>query len=274
MSIRSICNFLGYWNNTEATQAAIMPDGFFRSGDLGYLDEDGYLFIVDRKKDIIIRGGENISCQEVEAALYAHPAVAEASVFGLPDERLGEIVGAVVYAKPGAALEPDALLDFVARDLAAMTQRTVDKGGRPMTYTICCATRAGDVEGPGDLNRVARLAGTPLGQVPPQDGQVLTFDAASFAWVPRGGAAALVAPARSPLDLATVLTTIVSRAVELSGLDGGVVFEYDEAVEVAGAITPVPGGVGPVTVATLMKNAVLATRMQMDHYRSAFAAAV
>jgi long-chain acyl-CoA synthetase len=117
--IRSACNCRGYWNKPEATLAAFPGDGWFRSGDLGYLDEDGYLFIVDRKKDIIIRGGENISCQEVEAALYAHPAVAEASVFGLPDERLGEIVGAVVYAKPGAELEADALHDFVARDLAA-----------------------------------------------------------------------------------------------------------------------------------------------------------
>jgi acyl-CoA synthetase (AMP-forming)/AMP-acid ligase II len=117
--LRSACNARGYWMNPRATAEAFPGDGWFRSGDLGYLDEDGYLFIVDRKKDIIIRGGENISCQEVEAALYAHPAVAEASVFGLPDERLGEIVGAVVQVRPGAVLEPDALMDFVARDLAA-----------------------------------------------------------------------------------------------------------------------------------------------------------
>jgi acyl-CoA synthetase (AMP-forming)/AMP-acid ligase II len=117
--IRSACSCRGYWNKPEATLAAFPGDGWFRSGDLGYLDEDGYLFIVDRKKDIIIRGGENISCQEVEAALYAHPAVAEASVFGLPDERLGEIVGAVVYPKPGAELEADALLEFAARELAS-----------------------------------------------------------------------------------------------------------------------------------------------------------
>ena len=116
--IKSVCNCRGYWNKPEATAAAFPGDGWFRSGDLGYLDEDGYLFIVDRKKDIIIRGGENISCQEVESALYVHPAVAEASVFGLPDERLGEIVGAVVYPKAGDALEPHALLDFVRRDMA------------------------------------------------------------------------------------------------------------------------------------------------------------
>jgi len=117
--IRSVCNCRGYWNKPEATAAAFVGDGWFRSGDLGYLDEEGYLFIVDRKKDIIIRGGENISCQEVESAIYAHPAVAEVSVFGLPDERLGEIVGAVVYAKPGAHLDPDALVDFLKSGLAS-----------------------------------------------------------------------------------------------------------------------------------------------------------
>ena len=117
--IRTVCSCRGYWNKPEATLAAFPGDGWFRSGDLGYLDEDGYLFIVDRKKDIIIRGGENISCQEVESAIYAHPAVAEVSVFGLPDERLGEIVGAVVYPKPGAALEESAILDFVSGNLAA-----------------------------------------------------------------------------------------------------------------------------------------------------------
>ncbi len=116
--IRSAANCRGYWNKPEQTLAAFPGDGWFRSGDLGYIDEDGYLFIVDRKKDIIIRGGENISCQEVESALYAHPAVAEASVFGLPDERLGEIVGAVVYPKPGAELVEEALYEFARRDLA------------------------------------------------------------------------------------------------------------------------------------------------------------
>ena len=97
VAIRSVVNFREYWNNPDATAAAFTADGFFRTGDIGYLDEDGYLFIVDRKKDIIIRGGENISCQEVEAALYAHPAIREAAVFGLADERLGEMPAAVVW---------------------------------------------------------------------------------------------------------------------------------------------------------------------------------
>ncbi len=118
VAIRSVANCRGYWRNPAATAAAFVADGWFRTGDLGRLDGDGYLFIVDRKKDIIIRGGENISCQEVEAALYAHPAVAEASVFGLPDARLGEIVGAVVHRKPGASLEAEALIQFAGRSLA------------------------------------------------------------------------------------------------------------------------------------------------------------
>ncbi|WOE75187.1 class I adenylate-forming enzyme family protein [Alterisphingorhabdus coralli] len=118
VSIRTICNFLGYWNNEEATKAAIMPDGYFRTGDLGYLDEDDYLFIVDRKKDIVIRGGENISCIEVEAAIYAHPDIAQASVFGLPDERFGEVPGAVYHLKEGKSLEPEALQEFLGEHLA------------------------------------------------------------------------------------------------------------------------------------------------------------
>ncbi|MBV7265322.1 class I adenylate-forming enzyme family protein [Erythrobacter ani] len=99
--IRSVANFRGYWNNDEATKEAFTENGFFRTGDLGYLDEDDYLFIVDRKKDIIIRGGENISCIEVEDAIYAHDDIAECSVFGLPDERMGEVPAAVFRVKQG-----------------------------------------------------------------------------------------------------------------------------------------------------------------------------
>lgn len=116
--IRSVCNFEGYWNNEAATKAAFFDNGYFRSGDLGYLDEDGYLFIVDRKKDIIIRGGENISCQEVEAAIYEHAEVNECAVFGLPDERLGECVGAVVWTKPGSSVTADDLVSFLSTRLA------------------------------------------------------------------------------------------------------------------------------------------------------------
>ncbi|WP_077145266.1 class I adenylate-forming enzyme family protein [Sphingopyxis sp. KK2] len=116
--MRSVCNFEGYWNNAAATKAAFFDNGYFRSGDLGYLDEDGYLFIVDRKKDIIIRGGENISCQEVEAAIYEHADVNECAVFGLPDERLGEVVGAVIWVKPGSTVDDGAMCSFLSERLA------------------------------------------------------------------------------------------------------------------------------------------------------------
>ncbi len=116
--LRTVALFSGYWNRPEATAACMTSDGFFRTGDIGYLDTDGYLFIVDRKKDIIIRGGENISCVEVEASLYEHPAVAEACVFGLPDERLGEVPGAVVHLHEGAAATEEELRAHVRSRLA------------------------------------------------------------------------------------------------------------------------------------------------------------
>ncbi len=118
VSIRSICNFLGYWGREDATRAAMTDDMYFRTGDLGYLDEDNYLFIVDRKKDIIIRGGENISCVEVEAAIYEHPDIAEASVFGLPDDRFGEVPGAVFFTKNGNKILDEDMMEFLSEKLA------------------------------------------------------------------------------------------------------------------------------------------------------------
>ena len=88
----------GYWNKPEAT-ARVLSDGWYRSGDLGYQDEDGYLFLVDRAKDMIISGAENVYSTEVEEILYQHPAVLEAAVFGVPDERWGEAVHAVVVPR-------------------------------------------------------------------------------------------------------------------------------------------------------------------------------
>ncbi len=111
IGIRTAANIKGYWRNPEASAATISPDGFVRTGDIGYLDEDGYLFIVDRKKEIIIRGGENIAAAEVEAECYACDAVAEAAVFGAPDERLGEVPVAVIYAK--SALTEGELRQFL-----------------------------------------------------------------------------------------------------------------------------------------------------------------
>ncbi len=119
VAIRSICNFKEYWGRPDATRDAFTADRYFLTGDIGYLDEDGYLFIVDRKKDIIIRGGENISCQEVEAALYENASVAEAAVFGLPDERFGEVPGAVVHIREGEIMDVEALCEFLSARIAA-----------------------------------------------------------------------------------------------------------------------------------------------------------
>ncbi len=118
VAFRSIVNFGGYWENPQATAEAVTADGWFRTGDLGYLDEDEYLFIVDRKKDIIIRGGENISCIEVEEAIYAHPDVAEASVFGMPDEKFGEQPTGVFLVKDGRSLSEDELKAFLLQHIA------------------------------------------------------------------------------------------------------------------------------------------------------------
>ena len=117
VAIRTAANFRCYWHDEAATQAAFTADHYLRTGDVGYLDEDNYLFIVDRKKDIVIRGGENISVQEVEAAIYDHPGVSEASVFGVPDERLGEVPAAVIYSEDKAVTK-DELLDFLAGRIA------------------------------------------------------------------------------------------------------------------------------------------------------------
>jgi len=119
IGIRTAANITGYWQNPVATAAAFTADHFLKTGDIGYLDEDGYLFIVDRKKDIIIRGGENIAGAEVEAALYACTGIAEASVFGAPDERLGEIVVAVLHPTAEGGIDETKLRAFLEGKLAA-----------------------------------------------------------------------------------------------------------------------------------------------------------
>jgi long-chain acyl-CoA synthetase len=117
--VRSPGLMRGYWQNPAATRAAIDEDGWFATGDVGYRDSDGYLFLVDRKKDTILRGGYSVYPREVEEALYQHPAVAEAAVVGVPDARLGEEVVAVVVARPGAIADPDEIGAFVRERVAA-----------------------------------------------------------------------------------------------------------------------------------------------------------
>lgn len=110
--------FDGYWNNTAATLEAFR-DGWYRTGDVGYLDEDGYLFLVDRKKDMIISGGENIYSREVEEALQAYPGVVEAAVVGVPDAKWGEAVKAYLVVRPGTAASAEAVIAHCKTLIAA-----------------------------------------------------------------------------------------------------------------------------------------------------------
>jgi len=107
----------GYWNKPEASAETIV-DGWLRSGDIGRIDEEGFVYVQDRAKDMVLRAGENVYCAEVEAALYEHPDVYEAAVFGIPHQRLGEEVAASVVPKPGRTIEPEALRAFLAEHLA------------------------------------------------------------------------------------------------------------------------------------------------------------
>jgi acyl-CoA synthetase (AMP-forming)/AMP-acid ligase II len=117
LCVRGSVVIKGYLNRPEATADAI-HEGWFRTGDIAEIDEDGFVFIVDRAKDMVLRGGENVYCSEVEAAVYEHPDVAEAAAFGVPDDRLGEIVGIAIVRAPGAALDEQELRSFLEPKLA------------------------------------------------------------------------------------------------------------------------------------------------------------
>jgi len=114
--IRGTGVFRGYWNRPDANAETFLPGGWMRTGDVAYLDDEGYLFIVDRIKDLVIRGGENIGCGEVEAALLEHPLIHEASVYAVPDERLGEEVGTTIYTE--TRIDTDELNSFLLERLA------------------------------------------------------------------------------------------------------------------------------------------------------------
>ena len=108
----------GYWGREDATKEVLDDDGWFRTGDMGKVDDDGYFFIVDRKKDMIIRGGYNVYPREIEEVLYEHPAVSEAAVIGIPDDSKGEEVGAAVVLKEGEEVDADELRDYVKERVA------------------------------------------------------------------------------------------------------------------------------------------------------------
>lgn len=114
--VRGASVFQGYWNRPDANAEVFIDDDWMKTGDVAYLDDEGFLFIVDRIKDLVIRGGENIGCGEVEAALLEHPLILEASVYAVPDERLGEEVGATFYSED--ALAEDELREFLGTKLS------------------------------------------------------------------------------------------------------------------------------------------------------------
>jgi long-chain acyl-CoA synthetase len=107
----------GYWNKPEATAETIV-DGWLRSGDIGRMDDEGFIFVEDRAKDMVIRAGENIYCAEVEAAIYEYPDVYEAAVFGVPDERLGEELAVAIVPRPGVDFDVDGLRAHLGRHIA------------------------------------------------------------------------------------------------------------------------------------------------------------
>jgi long-chain acyl-CoA synthetase len=115
--IRSVQVMKGYWNKPEETAASLTPDGWFKSGDAGYR-KDGFIYLHDRVKDMIVSGGENVYPAEVENALMAHPEVADVGVVGVPDERWGEAVHAVVVRAEGSEVTPEALISFARERLA------------------------------------------------------------------------------------------------------------------------------------------------------------
>ena len=118
LRVRGAQVIAGYLNRPDATAEAV-KDGWFLTGDVGRIDEDGFLYIVDRIKDMVIRGGENVYCGEVEVVLFDHPDVVECAVFGVPDERLGEEIGAAIYLREGASTSVDSLRNFCATRIAA-----------------------------------------------------------------------------------------------------------------------------------------------------------
>jgi long-chain acyl-CoA synthetase len=125
--IRSVQNMKGYWNLEKETAKTLDADGWVHSGDAGYVDDDGYVYIHDRVKDMIVSGGENVYGAEVESAIFGHPAVADVAVIGVPDDKWGESVKAIVVLKPGATATPDDIIGFARGRIAAYKcPRTVD----------------------------------------------------------------------------------------------------------------------------------------------------
>ncbi len=140
VTVRGPNVMVGYWNKPEQTDA-VLQDGWYSSGDLGFVDDEGYLYLVDRSKDMIVSGGENVYCTEVEDAIYTHPGVLEATVFGIPDEQWGEAVHAVVVARDGADLDEAGLIGHCRERIA----------GYKVPKSVTFRTEPLPVSGPGKV---------------------------------------------------------------------------------------------------------------------------
>ena len=155
-----------YWRRPKETAESFWPGGWFKTGDAGYLDDDGYVFIMDRIKDLLMSGGENIYPAEVENAIMAHPAVQETAVIGIPSERWGETPLAVVVAKAGMAVTEDELIAFTRDRLAhykcptACSSPTRCRATRPARYS------SGSCVPPGGRARQEGRLTAPAGRNP------------------------------------------------------------------------------------------------------------
>ena len=134
LQVRGTSVIRGYWNRPDANAKTITEEGWLRTGDVAYIDEEGFLFIVDRHKDLVIRGGENVGCGQVEAALLEHPSVLEAAVYAVPDDRLGEEVGATIYCSVN--VDESELRVFLARSTPGGIRTPNPRFRRPMLYPV------------------------------------------------------------------------------------------------------------------------------------------
>ena len=152
----------GYWNLPEATAATMTGGDWVRTGDAGLMDEDGYVYVRDRVKDMIVSGGENIYPAEVESAMYGHPAIAEVAVIAIPDQKWGEAVKAIVVLKGGAAADTKSILDFTRREDRRLQGpedhrlrgRAAQERNRQGAQARIAQTLLGRPRAPGELNAV------------------------------------------------------------------------------------------------------------------------
>ncbi len=162
----------GYWRNPDATRAAFTPDGWLRTGDAAYMDEDGFVYVHDRVKDMIVSGGENVYPAEVENALYGHPAIADVAVIGVPDDRWGEAVKAVIVLRPGASASAEDIVAYARahRGLRAAKIDRLDRHATAQPDRQAAQARAarsilGRAHAAGRLMAATRTASVPSRQV-------------------------------------------------------------------------------------------------------------